>query len=358
MSNIIFAVYNLHLYSGASSQALRLAENLREEGLNIFFVNMTDDRTITGEMRISNFVVFNIHGSRINQLISLYRVFRSIEFKILHSHGFFSLPILFAFLFRKKVILKTTLNGQDDFHSISRYWSKIDNLLLQSIDVNNTLTSKLKVINSKIRPKMEFVTIPNGVELVSSRLDRLTSIKQINFLYVGAVVERKRVLETVKFFIDNYSFLPNSKLTLVGPYEGTPEINTNYVDKVRELISDKKNIAMLGMKTRDDLSELYASSLAILLFSEAEGMPNVILEGMAHNCVPITSSMDGAIDDIILDGSDGFVVNDDLDNAPSLEKIKNVHRLGNPRKKIESSFSFSSVVRQHISLYKDLECRK
>ena len=74
--------------------------------------------------------------------------------------------------------------------------------------------------------------------------------------------------------------------------------------QVRDLsLSDR--VSLLGL--RDDMPGLYRASDALVLSSEWEGMPNVVLEAMASG-TPVVATAVGAVPELVSDGESGFVV--------------------------------------------------
>jgi glycosyltransferase involved in cell wall biosynthesis len=354
MKTIAFSVYNLDSYSGASMQALKLATELSLHGIKIVFLNMTTDKNLPLIAVIEGFDVFNISGRKTSQLVKILKAFRSHDISLLHSQGFFTLPILISFLLGKPIYLKTTLMGQDDFSYIIKHWSWYDRFLLNVVDVNNTLTSQILKINQSMKPNMEFVTIPNGVCINTNQATNAAREGRLEFLYVGAMVRRKRVLETIDFFINHYSNINNAYLNLVGPCEATPEIDVNYVQKIRDKIKEHNNIKLLGKKSGRELEYFYKSATVLFLFSEAEGMPNVVLEAMSYNCVPITTDMGGAVDDVIENSIDGFVIDIDLKESPALAKILQISKSYKPYHKALERFCIKKISIENCIVYQKL----
>jgi len=67
-------------------------------------------------------------------------------------------------------------------------------------------------------------------------------------------------------------------------------------------------VIFTGKLSKDKTYDIYKKSVALLFFSKKEGMPNVLLEAMAHNCIPIVSDIYEVSKEIIGDNGE-FILN-------------------------------------------------
>lgn len=311
-----YFVHNLDSYSGAAQQALLLANNIKKK---VLFFN--HNNKIFRKYEHSEFIgIIDLPQNRILQLFIILFFTLKYKIKIYHFHGSFNVGLFLGTFLRKKMILKTTLLGDDDFDTFAskRSW-KIRYFLIKNIYKNIVLSKKLKEINSKYIDSSKVELIPNGV-LLAENCPTIQE-KENAFCFVGLVCERKKTYESIKYFIDNYSQDETSKMYVVGPYknmQNNHEFSDEYVNSCFELIKNNKlenRVIFTDRVSKEETQNIFKKCKALLFFSDKEGMPNVVLESMANNCVPITSEMDGVIREIFENKKQGFILND------SFEKI-------------------------------------
>ncbi len=93
---------------------------------------------------------------------------------------------------------------------------------------------------------------------------------------------------------------PSARLLIVG--EG-PERSRLEADIARLGIGHA--VEWLGHV--DDTAPVYRRSAVLLLPSRSEGLPNVVLEAMAHG-IPVVAAAVGGVPEIVRDGANGFLV--------------------------------------------------
>ncbi len=97
-----------------------------------------------------------------------------------------------------------------------------------------------------------------------------------NLIYVGNIIPRKGtffIIENFYKFSVKYGF--NEKLLIIGESQ-----NAKYFKKCMDFIKDNNitNIEFLGKKSSVELSELYPSSRLLIMASNYEGLPRVLIE--------------------------------------------------------------------------------
>lgn len=294
---IAYFVYNLNKYSGASQQALLLA---KEMNTPVVIFNHEKKSKFSKSRINKNLELINLPNSRFLALVFMVYFIILRKIKIIHLHGFLKHGILLGFILRKKVILKTTLMDSDDFRTLyeKAKIKKLMSFLFNNIDINICLTKQLLHRNREYICQKKIRVIPNGVEIPELTL----TVKENIFCCVGLVCERKGTYESIEFFLKNYLNLPASIMYVIGPLEGLNESNHRYVERCYSLIASynaEDKVIFTGNLNKLEVQGYYKISKALLFFSKKEGMPNVVLEAMANNCLPITTGIDGVVKEIL-----------------------------------------------------------
>lgn len=349
---IAYFVYNLNKYSGASQQALSLAKSMK---MPIAILN--HEKGIGFSKKKINEHVEQINLPRNRFLALFYLIFFLLinKVKVIHLHGFFKHGIVLGRFLRKKVILKTTLMGSDDFESLygkARY-KKLIKFLIGCVDVNVCLTQQLYNKNRNFIDESRIRIIPNGVDLPASVLTQKENI----FCFVGLICERKGTLESIEYYLKNYLDLPGSKMYVVGPLEGLNESDSSYVKKCHTLVAQygaTNKVVFTGNISKQDVQEIFRISKALIFFSKNEGMPNVVLEAMSNNCLPITLGLDGVVIEILGGDIDAQLTLSDLRHVIDVNVMNQIIKNSDVNSIAREKFSMDSISYLYQSLYKGL----
>lgn len=179
-------------------------------------------------------------------------------------------------------------------------------------------------------------------------------------LYVGRLIERKGV----KYLIRAMEYIVpeiNVNLSIVG--EGELKSKLLREVKNKELES---HIILEGRVAKEKLYDLYLNCDVFVLpavsdkWGDTEGLGVVLLEAMSFG-KPVVASRTGGIEDIVIDGKTGILVNpaDPEALAKSILKILRNGDLGlemgsSGRRIVKKKFSFESMVQKTIKMYKEI----
>ena len=197
-------------------------------------------------------------------------------------------------------------------------------------------------------PRFEIPIIPNGVDLDLYRTtDRDWSSPRL--LSVGRIVHQKG-LDLAMRALGSLKEL-DWEWRIVG--DG-PQMETLQT-LAKELELDER-ITFLGWQAHEQLVSRYKDSNLLLFPSRHEGMPNVVLEGMASG-LPVIASRIAGTEELVLDGENGFLFpNEDVDSLRvALKKLildaSLRRKMGSAsRCRMEEGYSWEKTARQYAFL--------
>lgn len=172
--------------------------------------------------------------------------------------------------------------------------------------VEKTYTEKLA---RKYNKKYHY--FPAWVDYTIFKKDNLN---RNNFLFIGNIIPRKGVDFIIKNF-NNFSLKNNfkEKLLIVGENQ-----NSDYFNKCIDLIKRNKinNIEFLGKKSQDEISYLLSSSRLLIMASNYEGLPRVLIESGLCATPSLATDIQGIKEPF---GSDGGTLIYELNNSVQFE---------------------------------------
>jgi len=179
--------------------------------------------------------------------------------------------------------------------------------------------------------------LPDSVDL--ERFSPKSKEKSFDLIFVARFDPIKHHDSFIEILSRIKSKYPNVKAALVG--------NGPQLPNVRKLVLDlglEKNVYFLGHKS--NVEEYYNLSKLLVMCSEREGFPMVVLEAMGCG-LPCVVSKVGDIMDLINDGENGFVIEDyrDIDSFAS----RCIQLLDNQDIYNKISFNAIKSVNQHFS---------
>ena len=171
--------------------------------------------------------------------------------------------------------------------------------------------------------------LPMGVDVLQLRKmnqNNCESIRQFLglidkriILFLGRLSEKKGVIYLLRSFARLVAQIPESRLLIAGDGEAEGEIRTE-IDRL-EIKDSALLVGYLSQQEKNDylsIAEIIVIPSIITKEGDAEGLPVVLLEGLATRKICIATRESGA-DDIIRDKINGYLVN--AKDTVSLEEI-------------------------------------
>lgn len=131
------------------------------------------------------------------------------------------------------------------------------------------------------------------------------------------------------------------------------------LEKLALALSIRDRVAFLP--STSDVAAAYASCDAVIIPSWSEGLPNVLLEALAHDR-PVLATDVGAVHEVLAGSRAGIIVPPGSPSAiaqaiPGVLALRQDPEAARERRRVVARFSLESRVQAHLSLYRDVLVR-
>ena len=235
-------------------------------------------------------------------------------FDVLDAHYFYPDGVAASLIAQKmRLPLIITARGSD-INLIAQFESP-KRQILEAADYAHTVIAVSEDLAAKMIslgiPEEKIAVLRNGVDLdFFFPGDKQTAKRELDlcgavFLSVGALKRAKGHAIAIDFIFD----MPDAQLVIAG--KGPEEAYLrDHADKLG--VADR--VRFTGSICSRTLRQYYRASSALLLISEREGMPNVILESLACG-TPVIATRVGGIPELIVDNSVGRLIDQHSSDA-------------------------------------------
>lgn len=336
LKNVLFISYT-NIFGGAESV---LCDYLRNNNNNIY-IYTTNEKEVVIEYekvlpkrKIYTSNKMNIVSIRRNtfkaiknmlyNLFFIHSIVRKNKIDILYGNNTLDvvLIVLYKKFFNKNIKIISHIHDIIDKNYIKIFIEKnnkyIDKFIVPSIATKKSLIT-CKVNSSKI------VVVYNGISIdektvymkFKNEIKKIYNIdkNKIILCFIGQICKRKRV----DLFIDIINGLNKIENRYIGLVIGKIS-EVDYYNQIKNQMKDF--IIYLGKMKREDIFyEIYPQVNALILTSDRDPLPTVILEAMSKNVLVIARNVDG-VSEIIDNRKDGIIFNydDKLDNIVEIIK--------------------------------------
>lgn len=365
-------------YSGAALQAISLAKKLRDRGHYIEFVTQRWPGLLAND-EIEGFPVTRLEAGRGRKhrelrlwwnLARFLRRRRS-DFDILHSHGaYYTDSIIgpFGRWFGMRSLAKASL-AENDLHDLKgSLTGRIHLSMLRRVDACIAISRDLQhefdrggVPSSRVHYLPNCVdtarfspVTPDAKRALRVRLG-LPCNKRIA-LYVGVFDCRKNVGWLVRHWKRTDGFGLNTMLVAIGP-QSRDDPDGAFKRELLHLAAQAPDLIKI-CDSVSDVAEYYGAADLFVLPSQAEGLPNVVLEAMACGLPCVAADVSGSRE-LIRQGETGYLfAPDDVDDLRiALEKAlgtgaANLGEAG--RARVVRGFAIGVLAEKYERLYASL----
>ncbi|RJR30233.1 glycosyltransferase family 1 protein [Candidatus Microgenomates bacterium] len=284
----------------------------------------------------------------IEAVAAFQKLHRKHHYDLLHAHAYTAaIPAKAASLIWQLPLIFTVHGMLNQSHGYS-FSAWFERMLFTQIRYNGLITVSqdfLKVPNVNRNIKY----IPNGV--VQPKINhKKVKFKKTTLLYVGRLEEQKRVDLLLKALPYVRFEIPDVQLICIGNGSKLP-----YLRRLAKKLNVADKVQFLGTLPNSKLADFYQKSHLLVLPSQAEGFPLVLLEAWSFAC-PVLTAKVGEVRHLIKHEHNGFLT--DLRQADYLAR-QIVKALRHPRlinigkqgKRTSEMYTWESAAEKHWRFY-------
>jgi colanic acid/amylovoran biosynthesis glycosyltransferase len=183
---------------------------------------------------------------------------------------------------------------------------------------------------------------PYGI--AQSSMKALYNSRPFRIVYIGRIEEeQKRISDTVRGMIYVLQNLPNVAFDIYG--------SGSALESVQDIIrkeAKKLPICYKGILPNENVYQTLSNYQCLILLSDYEGLPLSLLEAMNCGLVPICMNIKSGVNEVVVDGKSGFIVNNrDSEVLSSIKKM-----LENPSLWSDCSSHAFNLIRDNFDIKK------
>ena len=250
-------------------------------------------------------------GGFLGQCSKLIKMLQTVNQDTELAIGIYEIPHgLLAFLIGKirNIPVVISIIGNPGYAKLRKgLRKKITYYMLKRADAITVTGKKSKefLVSDGIKSSLIHI-LPNSIDTELFKSDREDTYFDI--ISLGRLSSEKELQNLLKIAAELKKEIPKIKVGIAG--KGSEK------GKLKSLINElflQDNVELVGFV--DDIAQFYNSGKIFVLTSSTEGLPRTVIEAMACG-VPSVASNVGDMEDIIIDGENGFLVNkyDDIDD--------------------------------------------
>lgn len=303
--------------------------------------------------------IFNVIWTQIRMSYILLRIMNHIDL-VYFIDDTLTLPALVSKMFNKQVIMALISSKVQIFQAVNDSFHQEIKLITQ---LNYKLSDLILLYSPSLIREWSLDKYQDKIYFIQEHFLDFTTFKiqkrfrdRKNIIgYIGRLSREKGVMELVQGIPailegnDAVGFMIGG----TGPLE-------NLIRTELEENNLTGRVELTGWISPDDFVDFLNKLKLLVIPSETEGLPYIILESMACG-TPVLARNVGSIPDLITDGVNGFIMEDN-----SVESIKdNINRVlefpeldkiaGEARSFVEENFTYQTAVEKYKSMLEKIQ---
>jgi glycosyltransferase involved in cell wall biosynthesis len=289
---------------GAERQLFYILSALRQAGCHSYLLSLSQGEFWEGKIRALEIPVYWVgrHKSKPMRLFSIMNVARHLSLDVFQSQHFYTnlYVVATARMLGLHGIGAIRSNGRNDVKSTGYIAGYFSLHLPRAIAANSQSAINNAMMQGVSRKQLHF--LPNVVDCEHFVTTSKPHSERIRLLAVGTLIELKRMdrfLNLLKHIKQQTIDHVSGCIAGDGPLRKKLEAQAFEMGLTPETLTFKGRVA--------DTANLYQSSDILVLPSDWEGTPNVVLEAMASG-LPVVANAVGGVPEIIQHGETGYLI--------------------------------------------------
>jgi glycosyltransferase involved in cell wall biosynthesis len=339
---------------GAEKQLVFMLRALIQAGIEARILCLTKGEAFETEIKLLGIEIEYLGESQ-NRLIRLWKIIQNLRKRpadiIQSSHFYTNIYAAIAGKILKIPSIGAIRSNLKSELAIHKFWGRLQIYLPDFLIVNSEIAQQTAIEHGISVNKIEFVR--NVVEIepeISAKLRLNTT-----FLFVGRLGKEKRPDRFIRLAEALVEKFPANALRFQMAGDGVWRYELEAQVKNMPLLTNK--FELLGECA--EINKIYQKADVLVLTSDYEGTPNVILEAMSHG-LPVIATNVGGIPEILTSNC-GFLVEPDdekslLEAASLLVENKELRlSLGfEGLQKVKKNHSLDSLTEHLVKIYSRL----
>jgi glycosyltransferase involved in cell wall biosynthesis len=289
---------------GAEKQLFLIARSLREAGADARVYSLTQGEVYERELRNAGIPVEPIGGGSLPaaRLLALIIALRRFRPHVVQScHTFVNLYAALAARATGSIGIGALRSTLSHARRANGAWTPLLMLAPAALIVNSALAAE-EVTHSARRLRRPVFVVPNAIEIPRSLPERpIGSEGPVRVAFVGRLIPVKRL----DLFLQAFAIARSEAPRLVAVVAGDGPELARMEALAADLGLSPPAVTFLG--SVEAVGELLLTVDLLVLSSDEEGFPNVVLEAMTA-ALPVVATQAGDLGEAVQDGRTGFVV--------------------------------------------------